>query len=174
MRIGVVGAGPSGLRLGMFLEHDTDVLESRSQPGGTAASITVDGYTFDNGPHIMFSKNKAVLDFMVASLGDNVHRCRRNNKIAYGGKLVKYPFENDLASLPTEEAYECVRDYFINPWRDRYPEPDDLREWFLHNFGQAMCEKYFFPYNEKVWNLPVAKLSMSWADESHDPPAKTC
>ncbi len=170
MRIGVIGAGPSGLCLGMFLEHDVEVLEAGSEPGGHAGSFALDGYTFDNGPHIMFSRNEEVLDFMVSSLGDNVHRCRRKNRIAYGGGLVKYPFENDLASLPRAEAHECVRDYFINPWRERYPDPADLRQWFLHHFGEAMCEKYFFPYNEKVWNVPVAELSMSWADRIPQPP----
>jgi protoporphyrinogen oxidase len=170
MKIGVVGAGPSGLSLGMFLEHDTEILEARSEPGGHAGSLTVDGYTFDNGPHIMFSKNKEILDFMISSLGDNVHECRRKNRIAYGGGLVKYPFENDLAALPSDEAYECAHDYFINPWRERYSEPADLREWFLHHFGEAMCEKYFFPYNEKVWNVPVAELSMTWAERIPQPP----
>ena len=170
MKIGVVGAGPSGLCLGMFLEHQVELLEARSEPGGTAGTRVVEGYTFDNGPHIMFSKNKEILDFMVSSLGENVHRCRRKNRIAYAGRLVKYPFENDLSSLPAEEAYECVRDYFINPWRERYPEPADLREWFLHHFGEAMCVKYFFPYNEKVWNVPVAGLSMLWADRIPQPP----
>lgn len=170
MKIGVIGAGPSGLCLGMFLEHETDVLEALEHPGGTASSVTVDGYTFDNGPHIMFSRNKEILHFMVASLGDNVHRCKRNNRIAYGGRLVKYPFENDLAALPGDEPYECVRDYFFNPWRERYPDPANLRQWFLHHFGTAMCEKYFFPYNEKVWNVPVADLSMTWADRIPQPP----
>ncbi len=166
----MIGAGPSGLCLGMFLEHETEVLEARSQPGGTAASVCVEGYTFDRGPHIMFSRNEEILEFMISALGDNVHRCRRNNRIAYAGRLVKYPFENDLAALPQTETYECVRDYFVNPWRRRYREPGDLREWFLHHFGEAMCEKYFFPYNEKVWNVPVAELSMSWAERIPQPP----
>ena len=172
MKIGVIGAGPSGLCLGMFLEHDTEVLEARTEPGGTAGSIEVEGYTFDHGPHIMFSKNKEILDFMVSSLGENVHTCRRNNRIVYRDRRVKYPFENDLAALSPDEAYECVRDYLFNPWRERCPEPADLREWFLHHFGEAMCEKYFFPYNEKVWNVPVAQLSMSWADRIPHPPAE--
>jgi protoporphyrinogen oxidase len=170
MKIGIIGAGPCGLCLGLFLQHDTDVVEAETRPGGTAGSFTTEGYTFDNGPHIMFSKRDEILAFMVGSLGDNVHRCRRKNRIAHSGTLVKYPFENDLAALPLQTAYECVRDYFINPWRDRHPSPSNLREWFLHTFGEAMCEAYFFPYNEKVWNVPVDRLSMLWADRIPQPP----
>jgi protoporphyrinogen oxidase len=165
----VIGAGPSGLCVGMFLEHDVEVLESRDEPGGTAGSTQHEGFTFDHGPHIMFSRHQHVLDFMVATLGDNVHRCRRKNQIAYGGRLLKYPFENDLAALPRDETFECVRDYFINPWRERHPEPANLREWFLHHFGTALCEKYLFPYNEKVWNVPVEELSMLWAERIPQP-----
>jgi protoporphyrinogen oxidase len=172
VRIGVIGAGPSGLCLGMFLEHETEVLEAKAEPGGTAGSVQVSGYTFDHGPHIIFSKNEEILNFMVSTLGDNVHRCKRNNRIAYADRLMKYPFENDLATLPMHETYECLRDYFINPWHDRCPEPADLREWFLHHFGEAMCEKYFFPYNEKVWNVPVADLSMLWAERIPRPPSE--
>jgi protoporphyrinogen oxidase len=156
--------------MAMFLEHETEVLEARSGAGGTASSVEVGGYTFDHGPHIMFSRDTAILDFMIASLGGNVHQCRRNNRISLGGRLVKYPFENDLSSLGLEGAYACARDYFLNPYKERHPQPGNLREWFLHHFGQAMCEMYFFPYNEKVWNVPVEELSMLWAERIPQPP----
>lgn len=164
MSTGVLGAGPSGLAMAMFLRDDLEVLERADHPGGVASTTIADGFTFDNGPHIMFSKNQAVLDFMIASLGPNVHRCRRKNQISFKGRLTKYPFENDLSSLPAEDTFECLRDYVINPYRERYAEPSNLEQWFLHHFGTALCEKYLFPYNEKVWNVPVAALSMLWAD----------
>jgi protoporphyrinogen oxidase len=156
--------------MAMFLEHETEVLEARPAPGGTASSIHVAGYTFDKGPHIMFSRNEEILDFMIRSLAGNVHRCRRKNRIAIGDRLVRYPFENDLAALGLERAFACARDYFLNPWKERYPAPADLRQWFLHHFGEAMCEMYFFPYNEKVWNVPVEDLSMLWSERIPQPP----
>jgi protoporphyrinogen oxidase len=154
----------------MFLDHEAEVLEARPTPGGTASSIEMNGYTFDHGPHIMFSRDQEILGFMLRSLGDNVHQCRRKNLIAIGDRLVRYPFENDLAALGTEDAFACARDYFINPFKEIHAEPANLREWFLHHFGQAMCEMYFFPYNEKVWNVPVEELSMLWADRIPQPP----
>ena len=164
MSTGIIGGGPSGLSMAMFLRDECTVLEMQDHPGGRASTFERDGFTFDHGPHIMFSRNKPVLEFMVASLGDNVHQCRRNNKISFKSRLVKFPFENDLHSLPLEDNFECIRDYLFNPFRDRYPDPADLEQWLLAHFGRSICDKYLIPYNEKVWNVPVAQLSMLWAD----------
>ncbi len=168
----IIGAGPSGLTAGMFLKQPFLIFEKRSHPGGHAGSFFEEGYTFDYGPHIMFSKNKEVLNFMVKALGKNVHKCKRNNKISFKGKLIKYPFENDLKSLPLEDNFSCLYDYVFNPYKRKYSRPKNLEEWFLKNFGKSICDKYLFPYNEKVWNLPVRKLSMMWADRIPNPPAE--
>jgi protoporphyrinogen oxidase len=172
-RIGILGAGPSGLSMGMFLNHDYEIVERSASVGGHAASFIKEGYTFDYGPHIMFSRNQSVLDFMVRSLGENVMKCRRNNKISYKGRLVRYPFENDLHSLDIEDNFRCTWDYFNNPYKESYPIPENLEQWLLANFGRGICEAYLFPYNRKVWNLPVQQLSMIWADRIPRPSAET-
>ena len=100
---GILGAGPAGLTLAQFLREPCEVLEAENHPGGHAASFVVDGFTFDYGPHIMFSKHKDILKFMIETLEGNVQECRRNNKISFKGRLTKYPFENGLIGLPLEE-----------------------------------------------------------------------
>lgn len=166
---GILGAGPAGLTLAHFLRERCEVLEANDHPGGHAASFQIDGFTFDYGPHIMFSKHKDILGFMIESLDGNVHECRRNNKISYKGRLIKYPFENGLSGLPMDDNYACVRDFFINPYKDQYASPQNLKEWLLARFGLGICECYLFPYNEKVWNIPVEELSMLWADRIPNP-----
>jgi len=104
LTVGILGGGISGIALAAQLGEDVEVLEKRARIGGLCGSIIDQGFTFDAaGPHIMFSKNKEVLNLMVTTLGDNVQQRRRDNKIWFKGRLVKYPFENDLASLPKEE-----------------------------------------------------------------------
>ena len=108
MTIGILGGGISGISLAAQLDENVEVLEKRARIGGLCGSIIDQGFTFDAaGPHIMFSKNKEVLNLMVAALGDNVHQRRRENKIWFKGQLVKYPFENDLAAL-LEDAERLI------------------------------------------------------------------
>jgi protoporphyrinogen oxidase len=49
-------------------------------------------------------------------------------------------------------------------------EPKNMKEWFYFTFGSGISEKYLIPYNEKVWNIPVDKLSMVWAERIPNPP----
>lgn len=169
---GVLGAGPSGLVMSMCLREEHDILERSLHVGGHASSFTDQGYTFDHGPHILFSKDKRVLDFIVRSLGENVHKLRRNNKVCYKNQLIKYPFENDLKALPLEDNFDCLYQFLENPFQQQYANPKNLREWLLKHFGQGICDKYLFPYNEKVWNISVDRLSMIWADRIPMPPKK--
>lgn len=166
---GILGAGPAGLSMALFLNGTSEVLEADDHPGGHSASFFEDGFTFDFGPHIMFSKNKPVLQFMIDSLEGNVHECRRKNVVSFRNRLVKYPFENALASLPLEDNLACLKGYVYNPYKTKFPQPANLREWLLATFGEGICERYLFPYNEKVWNIPVEDLSMLWADRIPNP-----
>lgn len=123
---------------------------------------------FDQGPHIMFSHDPLLLDCMVASLGDNVHRCRRNNRVAIAGTLAGYPLENDLAALPLPLRSDALMG--VIRARERTSEPEDLAAWFEATFGDVLVAAYFRPYNEKVWNVPLERLSLSWAERIPRPP----
>jgi protoporphyrinogen oxidase len=166
----ILGAGPSGISYSLFFEKSPVIIEKNNHPGGHASSYMINGFTFDYGPHILFSRDKSILDFIVKSLGDNVHQCKRNNKISFKNKLVKYPFENDLSSLDLEDNFECISQFLFNPYKEKFKNPSNMKEWFLHTFGEGISNKYLIPYNEKVWNVPVEKLSMVWADRIPNPP----
>lgn len=164
----MLGGGVSGLSLVANLTKSAEVLEKDAICGGLCSSVVEDGFTFDAaGPHILFSKNKEVLDYMVGVLGDNVDKKRRENKIWFKGHLVKYPFENGLSDLPKEDCYECIRDYLKNPWTK---EPENLAEWSYATFGASISDKYFIPYNRKIWNYDPAKISLQWVSRIPKPP----
>ena len=112
-------------------------------------------------PHIIFSRHRETVDYMLSLLGGNVHRARRNNKIFYRGRYVKYPFENGLFDLEPQDRFECLYHYIQND----YPPPkSNFKEWIYHHFGKALAEKYLIPYNEKIWNVPAEELGLEWVE----------
>jgi protoporphyrinogen oxidase len=166
-RVGILGGGISGVCLSTRVEG-CEVLEKSARIGGLCGSVHAEGFTFDAaGPHIMFSKNKEVLGHMVEVLGDNVHQKRRENRIWFKGNLVKYPFENGLSDLPKEDCFECILGYLQNPWTKK---PENLEEWSYATFGKGISEKYFLPYNRKIWNHDPAKICLEWVERIPKPP----
>jgi protoporphyrinogen oxidase len=169
-RVGILGGGISGIALAAHLDEDLDVLEKSARIGGLCATVVEDGFTFDAaGPHIMFSKNKEVLNLMISVLGENVHQNRRENRIYFKGSLVKYPFENDLAALPKEDNFDCIYGYIVNPRANEAPVTN-LAQWSYVTFGAGISEKYFIPYNEKIWNYDANKIGTEFVERIPKPP----
>jgi protoporphyrinogen oxidase len=160
--VGILGGGLAGITVAAHLEQECEVLEKESRGGGHCQTVQEDGFTYDaGGPHIIFSRNQEMVDYMVSLLGDNVHRSRRDSKIFYQGRYVKYPFENGLFDLDPQDRYECLLHYIKND----YPAPKtNFKEWIYHHFGKGLAEKYLIPYNEKIWNVPAEQLGLEWVE----------
>lgn len=173
MSTGILGGGLTGLSLGNFIEDDFLILEKDNECGGLCRSLQEEGYTFDSGGHIIFSRDEEVMRFMVNLLGDNAARIRRNTKIFYKGRYVKYPFENGLCDLPLEDNYGCLL-HFVQNYIERIrgmSPPANFKEWIYYNFGSGIAEKYMIPYNQKIWNYDLEKMSLDWvADRVPQPP----
>ena len=165
----ILGGGASGISTAILVPNST-IIEAGPKIGGLSNSKSINGFTFDQGPHIMFSKDKDVLGIMVDSLDGNVHTCMRNNVVMINGALLRYPIENDLSSLPEDIRINAIEDFLRVKMNPSEIEPRNLEEWFLQNFGETLTNIYFKPYNEKIWNLPFAEISMTWADRIPSPP----
>ena len=178
-QIGILGGGLTGLTLAYLLKsrgYSVEVLEKENECGGLMRSIQEDGFTFDiGGSHIIFSKDKDILNFMLSFLNGNYVQRRRNTKILYKGRFVKYPFENGLSDLTKEDNFECLYYYIQNLIKKEKGElkpPTNLKEWCYHMFGKGIAEKYLIPYNEKIWKYPLEKISLEWVERIPKPPVE--
>lgn len=159
--IGVLGGGISGLSFASIVKN-SEVLEKNNKIGGLASSICEGGYIFDLGSHIIFSNNKKILDFMLNALGENKIKHRRNAKILYNGKYVKYPFENGLSNLSKLEALACAYDYILA--QTKKEKPKNFKEWMYFRFGASIANKYLYPYNSKIWDYPPEEMDTFWVE----------
>jgi len=159
-RIGVLGGGISGLAMSYFLGPEAEVLEAETGCGGLARSFQKDGFSYDYGGHILFSRDTEILEFMLRMLEGNVERYFRNNRVFYNGRFIKYPFENDLGSLPKEETFDCLYHFLFND----APSPTNFKEWLYATFGKGIAERYLIPYNEKIWNIDCADMNLEWVE----------
>lgn len=164
--VAILGGGIAGLSLASFLKSPSVVLEQAAVVGGLSRSYKIDGIDYDIGPHIIFSKNKEVLDLHTSMIETN--KIRRSNKIFYDGRLVKYPFENDLSSLPPDDRDYCLEEFLSNPYENY--EAKNMLQFFLKTFGEGITRCYLQPYNQKIWKFDPSCLDTQMVERIPKPP----
>lgn len=170
MEIAIIGAGISGTTLARLLTgdgHAVTVLEASDRAGGLCKSREVDGFVFDDaGGHIIFSKQKDILDWQIERCGglDQVQRTERQTRIRWHDRYVPYPFENGVGHLPRETIVDCM-DGYIQAYLGRQqgaPCPEDFAGWIDWRMGYGFAEQFMVPYNEKIWSCDLTKMASAW------------
>nr|WP_319540154.1 FAD-dependent oxidoreductase [uncultured Methanospirillum sp.] len=171
MKTAILGGGLAGVTLAHLLSkqgEDVLVLEQDSRIGGLCKSISTDGFTFDiGGSHIIFSRDQEVLSFMHQVLEENRGERKRDTKIFYKNRYIKYPFENGLSELPKEDCFVCLNEFIrtlVAHEKGELKDPKNFSEWIYHTFGKGIAEAYLVPYNEKIWNYPLDQISAHWVE----------
>lgn len=173
MKYTILGGGLSAISLAYFLQNnekitEINILEKDSVPGGICRTYIKDGIEYDVGPHIIFSKDKEVLDLMNGLLGENNEKHRRSNRILHKKRFVQYPFENDLSKLPQEDIDYCVNGFIHNPFENY--EATNMLQFFLKTFGEGITNTYLRPYNEKIWKFDPAFMDTQMVERIPKPP----
>jgi len=177
MKIGVIGAGISGLTIARLLKKkgwNVTIYEKDDRVGGIARTQDIDGHTYHTtGGHCFNSKHQDVLDFVfneILSI-DQWHKVERKARIRFKDNYVSYPIEysmSEIAKFDLELASSMVNDFYATSGEDR----SNLSNWFISKFGRTLAEEYFIPYNEKIWNRKASEMSPDWIEDKLPLPDK--
>jgi len=169
MKIGVLGAGISGLSFARLAQKDfeIEVLEREKIHGGIARTKEVEGISYHTvGGHCFNSKHKEVLDFVFENIlaRDQWHVIQRNSVIKLQGQEISYPIEYSIQQIfnfDQELAINITRDFLAAKDTGIY---ENLEDWFRKKFGDTLADNYFIPYNTKVWNKHPSQMSPAWVE----------
>ncbi|WP_435163264.1 protoporphyrinogen/coproporphyrinogen oxidase [Candidatus Pelagibacter bacterium nBUS_25] len=174
MKILILGGGIAAISLAKFLQNKKEIeeitiLEKDDKIGGLLRSYRVNNIFYDVGPHIIFSRDKKILNLILKTLGKNKNKIRRSNKILYDkNTYIKYPFENELYKLPKKDLKFALNKFLNNKFTKL--KPKTMKEFFLKNFGEGIFNLYLGPYNNKIWKMNTAKLDTQMVERIPRPP----
>ncbi|TSJ36394.1 nucleotidyl-sugar pyranose mutase [Mucilaginibacter corticis] len=177
MKIGIIGAGISGLSIGQLLRknHQVELLEKAPHFGGIARTTTINDMTYHlTGGHCFNSKFSEVMDFVFNEIlpKDQWHLVRRNANIKLNQYEVSYPIE-----FAVKQIFQIDEDLALDITKALLTAHDDadysdLEDWFRKKFGDTLAELYFIPYNSKIWGMAPKNMSPSWVNDKLPVPDK--
>ncbi len=169
MKIGVIGAGISGMSIARLLKDDfeVEVLEKFNHVGGIARTKDVSGKPYHiNGGHCFNSKFNDVLDFVFNTVldKDKWNYLPRKAEILFKNNWVTYPIEfsiKEIDSFDTSLAFQITKEMF----NASYEKGKNLEEWFINHFGLTLAKEYFIPYNTKIWGIAPKNMDNVWIED---------
>ena len=178
MKIIVIGAGITGLTVAKALsdKHQVEIYEKESVIGGIARTKNVNGAAYHTvGGHCMNSKNADILDFIFNKVLEKKqwHLVKRKAEVHFENKTVPYPIEfnvKEISKFDKKLAFDITCD-FLNTTDDNNA-PKNLADWFINKFGKTLANKYFIPYNKKIWLQDLEKMSFEWVQDKLPIPNK--
>ncbi len=166
--IAIVGAGLTGLSTAYHLKKRSyKIFEQQNTAGGLCRSTYVDGFTFDFTGHLLHIQNPYTHRFIKKIAPGTFKKNIRKSAVYCRGRYVPYPFQANLYGLPQEIVYECLMGFIKTHLRKKRSQSNvGFKKWVLETFGEGIAQYFFFPYNEKLWQMDLQKLTSQWASWS--------
>ena len=165
-KIVILGAGLAGLSSSYHLGHDRCVVfEQKHHAGGHIHTEYVDGFTWDEGPHISFTKHEYVRDLFAKSVAGEYLEYPVETVNYFQGHWIPHPAQSNLFAVPEPLRSACLRDFHASRETSTNGAPADYREWLHRAFGATFAETFPSAYTRKYWTLPPEELTVDWVGE---------
>ena len=161
----IMGAGPAGLTAAWELVRSgREVVVWEADPsyvGGIARTVQAEGYRFDIGGHLFYSKSPEVTEFWRKVLPDDFIESPSLVRILHKGTRFDFPFDPKKAGYKLG-FLEGIKQSLSNPAQNKAAE--NLAQWLTNLYGKRFYEMLFKPYFEKINGLPCDQISAAMGE----------
>ena len=165
MSVTVLGAGMAGFGAASHFHAEgvpATIYEEKPYFGGHTSSYTSpNGFTFDEGGHISFTKEERIQKL----LADNVNgeyevvQARVNNY--WKGLWIKHPVQCNLYDLPIDLKVDILRD-FVATRSGISQSPRNYGEWLIANYGKTFAEMFPMEYGLRYHTTTAQNMTTDW------------
>ena len=163
----IIGGGLAGLSAAGALEGKKPYIlaERENRPGGLAATVKKGKFHFDYSGHLLHLRWPETSRLILEALSGNCSRISRDARIYAHKSWTPYPFQANLSGMPDSVKSDCVSG-FLKAYNSGKTSPGDGSEtfsrWTKRMFGEGISRHFMLPYNFKLWQYPLDRLTTEW------------
>ncbi|MCX5786822.1 MAG: NAD(P)-binding protein [Elusimicrobia bacterium] len=168
----IIGGGLAGLSAAGALEGKKSYIaaERENRPGGLAATVKKGGFHFDYSGHLLHLRWPKTAALILDALKGNCSRIKRDARIYAHKNWTPYPFQVNLSGMPYKVKSECVGGFLAAYNNSHRPyaightqkSPEVFSRWSRRVFGDGISKHFMLPYNAKLWQYPLERLTTEW------------
>ena len=129
--------------------------------GHTASFRSENGFMFDIGPHISFTKDERIQKIFAESVNQQYETVQINLNNYWRGHWPLHPVQLHLHGLPEETVVKVISDFVEERQR---PERavNNYADWLLTSFGKSFAELFPMQYTRKYHTTTAENMSTDW------------
>jgi len=163
----ILGAGLSGISASFHLGHNNCIVyEKNNHIGGHIYTQQIEGFTWDEGPHVSFTKHEYVKDLFADNVDQEFLEYPVETANYYKGCWIPHPAQSNLFAIPQPLRDACLKDFLDS--RDKLyntGQPSNYADWLKTAFGETFYNVFPRAYTQKYWTVDPALLTTDWVGE---------
>ncbi len=160
----ILGAGMAGFGASYhFMQNGLNsvIFEKENYAGGKAASFEKDGFIFDEGPHISFTKDERIQQLFAESIKNKYETLQVGVNNYWKGYLIKHPAQVNLYGLPKDLVVEIINEIIVAKY-EKTSKINNFRDWLVSSFGQTFSETFPIKYGLKFHTTDASNMTTDW------------
>jgi protoporphyrinogen oxidase len=162
----ILGGGIAGLSVSYHIGHDNClILEKNNHPYGHIHSEFKNGFTWDEGPHISFTKNEYVKKLFAKSVENQFDEYEVKTGNYYKGYWIDHPAQSNLYQIPEPLRTECLNSFLQSRQMlntNKQLELMNYAQWLELAFGKKFADTFPAVYTRKYWTTEPKNLTTAW------------
>ena len=163
--IAILGSGMAGCGAAHRL-HQSGVrsvmYDKNAYYGGhTSSHQFPGGWTFDEGPHVSFTKERRLQDLFAENVGGEFQRLATYVNNYWRGHWIKHPAQCNLYGLPTDLVVRVLRDFIAAQGR-KDAVVENYEDWLRASYGDTFAETFPMEYTVKYHTTTASNLNTGW------------
>ncbi len=163
-RVTIIGSGVAGFGAAYKLHalgRKSVMYEKENYIGGNAASFNNEGFIFDVGPHISFTKNQRIQSFFAKNVNNKYETLQARVNNYWKKYWIKHPAQCNLYGLPKDMVVDILLD-FIHACKKEHGEINNYEEWLIASYGETFAKTFPMQYGQKFHTAKAINMTTDW------------
>lgn len=164
-KIAVLGTGMAAFGAAHRLAGepvDVVLYEKNSFFGGQTVSYRhPEGFIFDKGPHVSFTKDERIQKLFAESVDGNFETVQYHLDNYWKGHRLPHPVQTNMYGLPADVITKIITDFVQ---QGNVPQSDikNYEDWLLASYGKYFAEEFPGRYTKKYHTTHPKNLTTDW------------
>jgi len=129
--------------------------------GHTASFLYENKYTFDEGPHVSFTKHERLQKLFADTVDQKYETLNTKVNNYWRGHWIKHPAQVNLYGLPTDLVVNVLKD-FVAAQQKQHGPIENYEQWLRASFGDTFAETFPMQYTIKYHTTEAKNKSLDW------------